>query len=108
MIFAQDVYQSIRVYDPTSEIIETIGKLGIPLDHVNGKQGIFLDLTVTEDETIELLSRGIVLDILIEDLTSHYKSRSHAAPHRDFPLGSMQGNFTWDELNARFDELQSL
>ena len=108
LIFAQDVYQSIRVYDPTSEIIETIGKLGIPLDHVNGKQGIFLDLTVTEDETIELLSRGIVLDVLIEDLTSHYKSRSHAAPHRDFPLGSMQGNYTWDELNARFDELQSL
>jgi hypothetical protein len=55
LIFAQDVYQSIRVYDPTSEIIETIGKLGIALDHVSGKQGIFLDLTVTEDETIELL-----------------------------------------------------
>ena len=63
LIFAQDVYQSIRVYEPTSENIETIGKLGIPLDHVAGKQGIFLDLTVTEDETIELLSKGITLDI---------------------------------------------
>tara|TARA_B100000959_G_scaffold89452_1_gene95020 strand:- start:409 stop:2658 length:2250 start_codon:yes stop_codon:yes gene_type:complete len=108
LIFAQDVYQSIRVHEPTSDIIETIGKLGIPLDHVTGKKGIFLDLTVTEDETIELLSRGIILDVLIDDLTLHYKSRNHPATDRDFPLGSMQGNYTWDELNVRFDELRSL
>ena len=107
-LVAKEVYQSIRVYHPTLETIKTIGSLGIPLDHVGGKEGIFLDLTVTESETIELISRNIELEVLIEDLTSHYKARNRPATNRDFPLGSMQGNYTMDELNERFDELHGL
>ena len=107
-IFSKDIYQSIRVYQPTPETIAAIGRIGIPLDHISGKPGIFLDLTVREDETIELIARGIELDILINDLTSYYKARNRPAINRDFPLGSMQGNYTWDELNERFDELHSL
>ena len=107
-IFSKDIYQSIRVYQPTPETIAAIGRMGIPLDHISGKPGIFLDLTVREDETIELISRGIELDILINDLASYYKARNRPAINRDFPLGSMQGNYTWDELNERFDELHSL
>ena len=107
-LVAKEVYQSIRVYHPTEEIIKTIGSLGIPLDHVVGKEGIFLDLTVTESETIELISRDIQVEVLIEDLTSYYKARNRPATNRDFPLGSMQGNYTLDELNERFDELQGL
>ena len=108
LALSKDIYQSIRVYQPTPERIAAIGGLGIPLDHVSGKQGIFLDLVATEDQTVELISRGIELDVLINDLTSYYKSRNRPATSRDFPLGSMQGNYTWDELNDRFDELQSL
>ena len=107
LVFASDIYQSIRVFKPTIGTINTIGSLGIPLDHMTGKKGVFIDLTVTEDETIELLSKGIQLDILIPDLTAHYKSRNRPEMNRDFPLGSMQGNYTWDELNTRFDELQA-
>ena len=107
-LVAKEVYQSIRVYHPTLETIKTIGSLGIPLDHVSGKEGIFLDLTVTEGETIELISRDIELEVLIEDLTSYYKARNRPATNRDFPLGSMQGNYTMDELNERFDELHGL
>ena len=108
LIFSKDIYQSIRVYQPSPETISAIGRMGIPLDHISGKPGIFLDLTVREDETIELIARGIELDILINDLTSYYKARNRPAINRDFPLGSMQGNYTWDELNERFDELHSL
>ena len=107
-LVAKEIYQSIRVYHPTLETIKTIGSLGIPLDHVSGKEGIFLDLTVTEGETIELISRDIELEVLIEDLTSYYKARNRPATNRDFPLGSMQGNYTLDELNERFDELHGL
>ena len=107
-LVAKEIYQSIRVYHPTLETIKTIGSLGIPLDHVSGKEGIFLDLTVTESETIELISRNIELEVLIEDLTSYYKSRNRPATNRDFPLGSMQGNYTLDELNERFNELHGL
>ena len=107
-LVAKEIYQSIRVYHPNLETIKTIGSLGIPLDHVSGKEGIFLDLTVTEGETIELISKDIQLDVLIEDLTSYYKARNRPATNRDFPLGSMQGNYTLDELNERFDELHGL
>ena len=106
-LVAKEVYQSIRVYNPNLKTIKTIGSLGIPLDHVSGKEGVFLDLTVTESETIELISRDIELEVLIEDLTSYYKARNRPATNHDFPLGSMQGNYTLDELNERFDELQA-
>ena len=58
-----------------------IGSLGIPLDHVSGKEGIFLDLTVTEGETIELISRDIKLEVLIEDLTTYSVSYTHLRAH---------------------------
>ena len=106
-LVAKEVYQSIRVYHPNLKTIKTIGSLGIPLDHVSGKEGVFLDLTVTESETIELISRDIELEVLIEDLTSYYKARNRPATNHDFPLGSMLGNYTLDELNERFDELQA-
>ena len=106
-LVAKEVYQSIRVYHPNLKTIKTIGSLGIPLDHVSGKEGVFLDLTATESETIELISRDIELEVLIEDLTSYYKARNRPATNHDFPLGSMQGNYTLDELNERFDELQA-
>ena len=62
LALSKDIYQSIRVYQPTPERIAAIGGLGIPLDHVSGKQGIFLDLVATEDQTVELISRGIELE----------------------------------------------
>ena len=107
-LYSSEIYQSIRVFNPTVDVIQIISQLGIPLDHIGGKKGIFLDITATENQTMELLSKGINLEILINDLTYHYKSRSRPAVDRTFPLGSMQGNYTWDELNARFDELQSM
>ena len=51
------------------------------------------------------LPRGLEVEVLIPDLTAYYKERNRPAVSRDFPLGSMQGNYTWDELNNRFDEL---
>ena len=107
LVFANHTYQSIRLYNPTIENIETVLKLGIPLDHATGKKGVFIDLTVTEDETIELIMKGLQIDVIVPDLSAHYKSRNSPVASRDFPLGSMQGNYTWDELNDRFDVLQS-
>ena len=37
-------------------------------------------------------------------MTKYYLSKNIPAPVRDFPLGSMQGNYTLDELNERFDD----
>ena len=108
LIFGKDVYQSIRLYDPSSSNILIVANQGIPLDHVGGQAGVYTDLICTKDQTIKLLSKGLDIDILIPDLTSYYKERNRPATSRDFPLGSMQGNYTWDELNNRFNELLDL
>ncbi len=108
LIFGKDIYQSVRLYDPSPSNISIVGNQGIPLDHIGGKRGVYIDLICTNDQTTNLLSKGLKLDILIPDLTSYYKERNRPATSRNFPLGSMQGNYTWDELNNRFDELLNL
>ena len=104
---AQEIFQSVRVWDPTPEVIRLIAEQGIPMDHTVGKPGIFLDLTVSESESVALMSTGIDVEILIPNLTLYYQKMNRPAIERDFPLGSMQGNYTWDELNDRFDELRT-
>jgi len=108
LIFGKDIYQSIRLYDPSPSNIAIVASQGIPLDHIGGKRGVYIDLTCTKNQTTYLLSKGLELDILVPDLTSFYKERNRPAVSRNFPLGSMQGNYTWDELNNRFDELLNL
>ncbi len=108
LIFGRDTYQSIRLYDPSPSNIEVVASLGIPLDHVGGKRGLYLDLTCTKYQSQQLIAKGLEIEVLISDLTSFYKERNRPAVSRNFPLGSMQGNYTWDELNNRFDELLAL
>ena len=104
---AQEIFQSVRVWGPTPEVIKLIAEQGIPMDHTVGKPGVFLDLTVSEDERVALMSAGLDVEIIIPNLTLYYQKMNRPAIERDFPLGSMQGNYTWDELNDRFDELRS-
>ena len=106
LVCANEIYQSIRVFQSSDQDIEIIAKSGIPLDHVSGKQGIYIDLIATEGQVSSLLIEGLDVEILVSDLTEYYKSRNIPELNREFPLGSMQGNYTWDELNARFDVLQ--
>ena len=108
LIFSKDIYQSVRLFDPSQSNISIVGNLGIPLDHVGGKRDIYLDLTCTKDQTERMHEKGLDIEVLIPDLTSFYKERNRPVTSRNFPLGSMQGNYTWDELNERFDELLSL
>ena len=108
LIFGKNIYQSIRLYDPSPSNIAIVASQGIPLDHIGGEKGVYIDLICTKNQTTYLLSKGLILDILVSDLTSFYKERSRPAISRNFPLGSMQGNYTWDELNNRFDELLNL
>ena len=107
-LFSSDIYQSIRIFDPIPEKLRIIGSLGIPLDHINWKRDVFIDLILTKNERIALARKGIESTILINDLSAYYKSKNRSLQSRDFPLGSMQGNYTWDELNSRFDELNLL
>lgn len=106
--FSKEIFQSIRLLKPSLEKIEKISALGIPLDHSTGKKGFYVDFVASSRQVMKLKSLDIDFEILIPDLTHYYKSRNTPENERDFPLGSMQGNYTLDELNNRFDELKSL
>ena len=63
LIFGKDVYQSIRLYDPSPSNISIVANQGIPLDHVGVHAGVCTDLICTKDQTIKLLSKGLDLDL---------------------------------------------
>ena len=107
-VLSQDIYKSIRLWSPDPEKIQVIQKLGVALDHSIARPGSYVDIVISETEEKILLSNGIIFTTLIDDLTSYYQSQNIPAMQRDFPLGSMQGNYTWEELNQRFDELKEL
>ena len=108
-LFASDnVFSSIRVWYPNSETISTIQQAGVALEHSSSRSNIYIDFVVSNYEKKILSKIGISFEILIDDLSAYYKERSIPAISRNFPLGSMQGNYTWDELNQRFDDLKSL
>ncbi len=102
---SSDIFQSVRVFNPNNEEITLISNIGIPLDHISGKPGIYLDIVATEDQVIELIHKEIDFEILVPDLTKYYQENNRPETNRDFPLGSMLGNYTLDELNERFDIL---
>ena len=105
---SQELYKSIRIQGLDSEKIRTIQQLGLALEHSTVRPGLYIDIIVSEKEEAILLSEGLDYDILIDDLTGYYQDQNVPAIERDFPLGSMQGNYTWDELNQRFLQLKIL
>ena len=107
-VLSQDIYKSIRVWNPNQEKIQVIQQLGVALEHSIARLGLYIDIVISETEEKILLSNGIIFTTLIDDLTSYYQSQNIPAMQRDFPLGTMQGNYTWAELNLRFNELKEL
>ena len=70
LIFGRDTYQSIRLYDPSPSNIEVVASLGIPLDHVGGKEECTLTLPVQKYQSQQLIAKGLEIEVLISDLTS--------------------------------------
>jgi hypothetical protein len=106
--YSKDIFKSVRLLNPSPKKLEKISSLGIPLDHSTGKKGFFIDFVANSEQINNLKYLNIDVEILIPNLTDYYKSRNLPNDERDFPLGSMQGNYTLAELNNRFDELKTL
>jgi len=106
--YCNEAYHSIRVFSPSPTVLRKLAEAGIPLDHTTGKTGKYLDIIASGTQTNSLLASDIEFEILISDLTQYVNNRNVPTVSRNFPLGSMQGNYTWDELNNRFNELRNL
>ena len=107
LLSSQDIFSSVRVWYQDSKIIKSIQDVGISLEHSSIKPDSYIDFIISDHEKIMLSTNGIIFEVLIDDMTMFYKSRNIPAVSRSFPLGSMQGNYTWSELNQRFDELKA-
>ena len=102
------IYQEIRLFHSDPSTLQSLNNLGIPLDHVRKNKDESLDLVVTVEEAYALLSIGIPFDVLQHDLTEYFVSRSNPDIERDFPLGSMLGNYTLLQAEAQMDTLRNL
>ncbi|NQV38898.1 MAG: hypothetical protein HQ509_12940 [Candidatus Marinimicrobia bacterium] len=101
--FEKETYQVIRVWNPTYSMLEELHSVGIPIDHSYSESGQFIELVARDDQVERIDSRSIVFDIIIDDLGAWTKSQNKPAVQREFPLGSLQGNYTFDEAVARMD-----
>ena len=102
------IYQEIRVFHSDPSTLQSLNNLGIPLDHVRKNKDESLDLVVTVQEGHALMKIGIPFDVLQHDLTEYFVSRSNPDIERDFPLGSMLGNYTLLQAEAQMDTLRNL
>lgn len=105
---AENIYQEIRVFHADPSTLQSLNNLGIPLDHVRKNKDESLDVVVTMEEAHALLEIGILFDVRQHDLTEYFVTRSMPGIERDFPLGSMLGNYTLLEAIAQMDTLRNM
>ena len=105
---ADNIYQGIRVFHADPSTLQSLNNLGIPLDHVRKNKDESLDVVVTMEEAHALLEIGIPFDVRQHDLTEYFVTRSMPGIERDFPLGSMLGNYTLLEAIAQMDTLRNM
>ena len=110
-LFSEDeIYQKVRVYYSQDAELHEIHELGIPLDHVLIKKGVFVELTATLEQATLLQKNGFQVEIIQSDLTKYYQSRFDPTLkyHRGFELGSMGGNYTLEEMELELDSLHMI
>ncbi|MEC7934778.1 MAG: M14 family zinc carboxypeptidase [Candidatus Neomarinimicrobiota bacterium] len=88
----------------TNQLLE----LGISLDHYQKNKDNSLDIILSTSEIGILMNNGIEFEIIQDDITNYYLSRSRPSINRDFSLGSMLGNYTLQEAINQMDTLSIL
>ena len=88
----------------TNQLLE----LGIPLDHYQKNKDNSLDIILSTSEIGILMNNGIEFEVIQDDITNYYLSRSRPSINRDFSLGSMLGNYTLQEAINQMDTLSIL
>jgi len=108
VVHSVDIYQKIRVYGTDKSTLNILHDAGIPLDHVHTKKDVFIDVTVRNDQITLLEENGLTYEVLIDDVSQYFLDRNVLAVKRDFELGSMMGNYTFNEVVEKMDSLASL
>ena len=108
-LFAEkEIYQHIKInLHHTDQLLE-LYELGIALDHYQKNKDNTLDIVLSKSEKNILVQNGINFQVIQDDLTNYYLDRSQPNVDREFPLGSMLGNYTLLEAINQMDTLSML
>lgn len=118
--YAQQKYSKVRIYANKQEI-HKIQKLGIDLENISGKPGIFIDIEVSENELKTISKNNISYKILIDDVSKFYEQRYKSSAKENkgslkginyttpvhFNYGSMGGFLTLSEVMDELDEMRA-
>ena len=119
-------YQRAKIFYSQAEELKELNNLGIAVDHVTHKQGVFVisDFSVSEIESAK--NAGFSVEILIEDSKEYFIERnslnlspqssvncedsnsSNYETPENFLLGSMGGYFTYQEVLDQLDLMRTL
>ncbi|MDA9907210.1 M14 family zinc carboxypeptidase [Flavobacteriaceae bacterium] len=119
-------YQRAKIFYSQAEELKELNSLGIAVDHVTHKQGVFVisDFSVSEIETAK--NAGFSVEILIENSKEYFIERnslnlspqssvncedsnsSNYETPENFSLGSMGGYFTYQEVLDQLDLMKTL
>lgn len=119
LIAQQDVYKRVSI-DLSRVSLDQLAKAGLPLDAGNLQSKDTFVGEFSNAELQRLSEKGIQYEVMIEDISSFYSSRSQqvteaqirqAAQQMDVPipegfnLGSMGGFLTYEEMLAELDTM---
>ena len=59
LVYCNEIYHSVRIFNPSPATIQLLTEAGIPLDHITGKAGVYLDIVVSKSQVEKLDSIGV-------------------------------------------------
>jgi hypothetical protein len=107
ILFSAEVFKQIRIEPIDETTISTLQSIGIDLDHVYQKKGVFIEFAVSESDITRIEDRNISFEVVHEDLQSFYEHRLTTDYTRDFGTGSMGGYYTFEEIVDHLNELHN-
>ena len=103
-----EIYHHVNIkFDYDNQLLELF-QLDIPIDHYQRNKDNSIDIVLSTSEITILIQNGINFEVIQDDLTNYFINRSQPSVQRDFPLGSMLGNYTLNEAINQMDTLFTL
>lgn len=130
-LFAQkEKYSRAKIYLDKEKNLQGLSQLGLAVDHGQHKKNMYFISDFSERELANVKANGYTVDILIDDVSAHYKdqnknqsgkkkenalksldnrtgcsSGSSIVTPSNFQLGSMGGYFTYSEMLTILDNM---
>ena len=105
--FASPKFSQIQVFVPDREVLGRIWSSGVDFEGATGKPGGYMTFVASELELLELHSRGVAYEVLVEDLASSTEKRivDEGGALAGFGYGSMGGFYTYSEVVEQLDSM---